>query len=152
MTLEEYIKKNSKKLVKKVEKWAGCNSYANDVLQDACILAIKNWDSYDPDKGTIGAWFSTILWRSYIKSYKSEKSHRGVDIDKLSNYLIDDGSVRINRDKKVSIKEKIDLITNPDHKKFIILALLKGYSIEESAKTVGLSYQNARKVWQRFKQ
>lgn len=66
MTLNEYYEKTRLSHVKQLQrKFKLSKEDAEDVVQEAFIRAYNSFHNFNPKKGALGAWFYTILIRSF---------------------------------------------------------------------------------------
>lgn len=76
-TLEEFYIKHYREFCKRVSNRAGGAYNAEDVVQEAFLRAFNYWDSYDPNRSALGAWFNTILNNS-LKDFMHDQRMEGM--------------------------------------------------------------------------
>lgn len=105
---------------------------AGDVLQEAFVLAWKNIEKYDPEKGRLFTWLYNVTRNCAInttrsKTYKSQQKN-----DSIDNYVSYTDSIpaqelNIN---KIGLRKQVNLLRE-DYKNVIELSYFNGYTHEE---------------------
>jgi RNA polymerase sigma factor (sigma-70 family) len=70
--ITEFYIKNQRELHKRVASRAGGAYNAEDVVQEAFARALKYWNSFDPARQELGAWFNTIL-NNALKQFQRDE-------------------------------------------------------------------------------
>lgn len=78
--VEEFYIKHYRELCKRVSNRAGGAYYAEDVVQEAFVRALTYWDSYNPERSSIGAWFNTIL-NNALKDFMQDQRMEGMSTE-----------------------------------------------------------------------
>jgi len=85
--IENFYRKNFKKLVNKTRGRVGSYHNAEDVVQEAFTRACKYHASYNPAITSFDAWFSRILENS-LRTYAKERRAQGMVHDHRTDNLI----------------------------------------------------------------
>lgn len=147
MTLEKYYAVAKPSLIKRVQRLVHF-SYedSEDVVQDAFLRAAKYYNSYNPKKGSLGAWFNTILTRAAFAAKK--KSAKYEDKKDLALLLVDDPSDVYERTlENLSFTDR----ENPTHQEVIIRSVYGGERSVKIAKDLGLNPVTVRQILFRFR-
>lgn len=141
MTLEKYYERTRVAHTRSLQRRHKVNREdAEDVVQDAFVRACKSWHNYDSKKGSVGAWFFTILLRSLSAFRKKDREY---DLEKEIAALCAE-------------PEHIEMWDMPDppnvkHKEVLRRMLLGGESYTDIAYDLDLQHDTVRKIVYRFK-
>jgi RNA polymerase sigma factor (sigma-70 family) len=112
---------------------------AQDVLQEAFVMAWKNVDKYDPSKGRLFTWLYNVTRNCAInttrsKAYKSEQKN-----DSLDNYVtyVDEkrnDAVNINQ---IGLRKQVQQLRE-EYKNVVELSYFNGCTHEEIAKLLAI--------------
>ena len=147
--ITEFYIKNSRELHKRVANRAGGAYNAEDVVQEAFSRALKYWDSFDPNRHQLGAWFNTIL-NNALKDFKREELIYGMCVE-FDEEL--DSGVRMNTTNK-NILEKIEQLIQSKRdstRDLLDLYYLKGYKVRDVVQALDVNSQAVRTAVLRFK-
>lgn len=148
--IEEFYRDNYSTLVKRLKRRAGGEENAEDVLQEAFYRALKYWDSYNPDKQPIGAWFNTIM-NNTLKRHQSEQMQGGATIP-YDEHEHEEG-YDCPAEDNLRLEEVIGKLSkcNERNRNILYLYFIKGYRIKEIQDVVGGGYSGIRMLIHRFK-
>ncbi|QVJ12717.1 hypothetical protein [Pseudomonas phage PSA11] len=77
LIMGRFFKNNYNELVKRVSFRAGTPENAEDIVQEAFARALKYWNSYDPERKELGAWFNSIL-NNALRDFKRDERRYGM--------------------------------------------------------------------------
>lgn len=77
LILGRFFENNYNELIKRVSFRAGSPENAEDIVQEAFVRALKYWNSYDPEKKELGAWFNSIL-NNALRAFKKDERLYGM--------------------------------------------------------------------------
>lgn len=146
MSVEELYRRSKNRFIKKILPIVKSRELAEDLLQDAMIVAMERYHLYDATRSKEETWFSYILFSTVWNWKRREK--RQVLID--SQTLEDLEDILVAPPEGL-MSDAIDVgkVTNPLHKLVIELHLKNGYSIKQIAWLLRGKESNFRKVLQR---
>lgn len=144
-----YFKSEYEKLCKKVARRAGSPENAEDVVQEAFYRAIKYWNSFDPEKKALGAWFNTILSNA-CKDKKREDMMLGMCLEFEDDML--DGVEMSQTDHDTVKKIKAYIRSKPEPlSEVLILYFEHGYKPREIVEILDVDNKFVRQSVWRFK-
>lgn len=148
--ITEFYIKNSRELHKRVANRAGGAYNAEDVVQEAFARAIKYWDSFDPNRHQLGAWFGTIL-NNALKDFKREELMYGMCIE--FNEELDEG-VRMDTTDKQMLKKIEQLIHSKrdSTRDLLDMYYLKGYKTRDIVQALDVDNRTVSIAVWRFKE
>jgi len=147
MTLEQLYKAGRKGYIYKINYYLHNYAVAEDLVQDAFVKAFVKFDQYDVKKGTIKAWFNSILF-SVLWNYKRSLKRQPFQVDIL-NYL---DSEEFAYCEDTSLIKVLEGVKNKTHRHVLALHLVLGYSLAETAKISKEQQGNVRKITQRYRE
>lgn len=147
--ITEFYLKNSRELHKRVSNRAGGPYNAEDVVQEAFARALKYWDSFDPNRHQLGAWFNTIL-NNALKDFKKEELIYGMCVE-FDEEL--DSGVRMSTTNKDMLRKIEQLIESKrsSTRDLLDLYYLKGYKVRDIVQALDVNSQAVRTAVLRFK-
>lgn len=148
--LEEFFRKNSFTLVKRIKARGMQEADAEDVVQEAFYRALKYFQTYDSNLMSVDAWFSSILNNSF-KDYR-HANFTG-DYSFTEEHLEDtyEGEDRCLDKKMIElIREKVTSL-DTSQRNIIELVLLNGFTTREASQILGLNREAVKKTVTRFK-
>ena len=146
MTLEQLYKTGRKSYVYKINYYLHNYAIAEDLVQDAFLKAFTKADQYDVKKGAIKAWFNSILF-SVLWNYKRSLKRQPFQVNIL-DYL---DSEEFAYCEDTSLTKVLDNVKNKSHKRVLVLNLVLGYSLAETANLTKEQQGNVRKIVQRYR-
>lgn len=148
--ITEFYLKNSRELHKRVANRAGGAYNAEDVVQEAFTRAIKYWDSFDPTRHQLGAWFNTIL-NNALKDFKREELMFGMCIE--FDEELDEG-VRMKTHNQHMLRQITKLIhSKRDNTRDLLdMYYLKGYKTREIVQALDMDHRAVSVAVWRFKE
>lgn len=144
----KYYEEEYANLVRRITFRAGSPENAEDIVQEAFTLAIKYFNSYDPE-ADFGGWFDAILNNATRKFKRDERlygmceefeeeEHEGLEMDVLHH----DVQKKIREDMKLG---------NALHSSVIDLYFNKMYVVRDIVKVTDLKPKHVKLIVQRFK-
>lgn len=147
MSLEALYEGQRHTFISKIYPYVRNRDVAEDIVQEAFTRALDKQDQYDPKKGGVKGWFLKILFSlvwTHVRSLK--KTPPMYDID-----LVLESDLPVYQEEP-SLKEYVSGVTNIKHKQALLGYYILGYSYKEIATMLNLTYDNVRKIVQRFKE
>lgn len=121
---------------------------AEDVVMDAFRKAVEYWNSYDPSRKELGAWFNTILNNS-IRTFQREKFMKHIEEDPDAEIPVDDSFD--NKELYAKIQEDINSIKEEARRNVLHLFFNQGYSYQGIEVVTDVSVRNCRYYVDEFK-
>jgi len=146
MTLEHLYKTGRKGYVYKINYYLRNYAMAEDLVQEAFVKAFSKLDQYDPTKGPLKGWFNSILF-SVMWNHKRSIKRQPFTVD-VMDYL-DSGDFAYHEDQ--SLIKTLDEVKNVAHRRVLVLHLVLGYSLAETADISKEQQGNVRKIVQRYR-
>ena len=146
MTLEHLYKTGRKGYIYKINYYLHNYTVAEDLVQDAFVKAYAKVDQYDPTKGPLKSWFNSILF-SVMWNYKRSIKRQPFTVD-VMDYL-DSEDFAYYEDQ--SLTKVLDNVKNTSHRGVLVLHLVLGYSLAETADISKEQQGNVRKIVQRYR-
>lgn len=146
MTLEHLYKTGRKGYVYKINYYLHNYTVAEDLVQDAFIKAFTKIDQYDVKKGTMKSWFNSILF-SLLWNHKRHLKRQPFQVD-IANYLDSEDFAYTEDTNLVAV---LDEVKNKAHRRVLVLNLVLGYSLAETANLSKETQGNVRKIVQRYR-
>lgn len=145
--LEKFYRLTKDEHVRRVHKvMKGNVTDAEDVVQSAFIKAFKNFSNYDENKGPIGAWFSTILFRTMIDEIRKNKKHSLISLEIVKDFLSTEEESVIRE-----IEECICSILNCYEKDILLRHYIQGETYASIADDLGCSTSSVKRVCKNFR-
>ena len=127
----------------------GDYSAAEDIVQEAFTRALKFYPSFDPEVGSLHAWFNGILFNS-LRDYQKEKRGEIISICKDVNPEEVISGLEVDR---TLLHKMINDTKNLKHKRVLELFFILGYtSTEISQIEDGISQSNVTTIVNRFRE
>lgn len=149
--IEDYYRKNFKKLVNTVRGRAGSYHNAEDVVQEAFTRALKYHKSYNPAMTPLDAWFSRILENS-LRTHTKDRRAQGMVMGSART----DNLITTTPDSflRMFLKEITDDIAQLSEGKqeAVNLAFFYGYTPMDISKIMNLSVGAVRTMLHRFRE
>ena len=148
--IEDYYRKNFKKLVNTVRGRAGSYHNAEDVVQEAFTRALKYHKSYNPAITPFDAWFSRILENSLRNHAKDRRAQGMVHDTRTDNLAINTSDSFL----AMFLKEIIEDIAQLSEGKQEVMNLnfFFGYTPMDISKIVNLNVGAIRTMLHRFRE
>jgi RNA polymerase sigma factor (sigma-70 family) len=146
MTLEQLYKTGRKGYIYKINYYLHNYAVAEDLVQDAFVKAFAKISQYNKKKGTIKTWFNSILF-SVLWNYKRSLKRQPFQVDILE-YL---DSEEFAYSEDTSLVTVLESVKNKMHRRVLVLNLVLGYSLAETASLTGEQQGNVRKIVQRYR-
>ena len=146
MTLEQLYKTGRKGYIYKINYYLYNYAVAEDLVQDAFVKAFTKAHQYDANKGTIKAWFNSILF-SVLWNYKRSLKRQPFQVNIL-DYL---DSEEFAYCEDTSLATVLENVKNKAHRRVLVLHLVLGYSLAETANLTKEQQGNVRKITQRYR-
>lgn len=147
--VEKFYVENRDTLIKRVSFRAGGEYNAEDVVSEAFARALKYWNSFDPKRHELGAWFSSIL-NNALKDFKREELQYGMCVDIDEEECGGFHPSTIDRDVMSVIYEMIE--EKEGHTKDILILHFKyQYKVAEIVDVVNIPRETVKKTLVRFK-
>lgn len=136
-------------LLRRLNYGAGSPSNAEDVLQEAFVRALIYWDTFDPERKELGAWFNTIM-RNALRDFKREEWLFGMG-EEFDEEQYDPQEMPVNESELVKkIYEMVDGKID-DHQEILLLYFEKHYSPKDIANITNFKVKTIKQVVWRFK-
>lgn len=147
MTLESLYNTHRKTFIFKLYPYVHNYEIAEDLVQEAFLRALSNLSQYDEKKGALKGWFTKILF-SCLWNYKRQNKKQPItyDIDSVSEEEL------MSYAEGEGVREYLQSIANPKHRKALISHLLLGHTYSETAAVASLEEANVRKILSRFRE
>lgn len=146
MTLEHLYKTGRKGYIYKINYYLHNYAVAEDLVQDAFVKAYAKVDQYDPTKGSLKSWFNSILF-SVMWNYKRSVKRQPFTVD-VMDYLDSEDFAYYEDQSLIKI---LDNVKNGAHRRVLVLNLVLGYSLAETADISKEQQGNVRKILQRYR-
>lgn len=147
--LEDFYKDERENLLRRLNYGAGSPSNAEDVLQEAFVRALIYWDTFDPERKELGAWFNTIM-RNALRDFKREEWLFGMG-EEFDEEQYDPQEMPVNESELVKkIYEMVDGKID-DHQEILLLYFEKHYSPKDIANITNFKVKTIKQVVWRFK-
>tara|TARA_R110000751_G_scaffold88196_2_gene174428 strand:+ start:258 stop:749 length:492 start_codon:yes stop_codon:yes gene_type:complete len=140
MELEDFYRKNKKRLVNQLMKRKGLSyDVAEDSVQEAFLNAHRYLHKFNPETGKMNSWFNSILRHTLYDMYTKSTAEFDEVLDKAIN-MTDDFGCRggsLNSEEMKVVTEALVLIENPKHRRIAEMFYISGYSTGEIASIGG---------------
>lgn len=146
MILEQLYKTQRRHFIYKVYPYLNSYALAEDLVQDAFVKAFTKLDQYDVKKGTIKSWFNSILF-SLMWNHKRHLKRQPHQVD-ITNYL---DSEDFSYSEDIDLTSVLEEVKNNTHRRVLVLHLVLGYSLAETASLTKEQQGNVRKIVQRYR-
>lgn len=150
--IEKYYADNQRALVKAYKRRCGDNiDVAEDVVQDAFVLALTYSDSYNPEYCNFKAWFDRILLNAFRKRMKEDRMMGMTDeLDEEVLEPVEDNSLF---DKALTDEIRLNMAKHPPHITEILdLYFVKQYGFSDIQKVTGHGMPMIKQNVARFKE
>lgn len=146
MTLEQLYKTQRRHFIYKIYPYLNSYAVAEDLVQEAFIKAFTKVAQYDVKKGTMKSWFNSILF-SLMWNHKRYIKRQPHQVD-ITNYL---DSEDFGYTEDINLTSVLDGVKNKAHRRVLVLNLVLGYSLGETASLSKETQGNVRKIVQRYR-
>lgn len=153
--IEAHYRKNYKQLVSRTCGRVPHNSraLAEEVVQEAYAVALRYSRSFDPERGSFGAWFSKILNKATSKCIQAEQGHPTLSFDdddlELEPFLLNE-EVAIPREIVVGVQDAIKK-QKPEVADVLNMFFNLGMNSIDIEKCTELTHTNIRQIIRRFR-
>ena len=115
---------------------------AEDLTAEVFVRAFKYWDSYSPEKGSIGEWIGGIA-RNMVKTYVQKKAYSFQTIE-LSEFIPADTDIESYCLRHDDIRMVLAQIAELPkwQRELMVLKFFWNYSNKDIAKVMGMSVSN----------
>ena len=105
---------------------------AEDVLQEAFILAWRNIDKYDAAKGRLFTWLFNVTRNCAINTTRSKNYKTQQKNDSLDNYVnyVDEKSNHVLNINQIGLRKQVQQLKD-DYKSVLELSYFNGFTHEE---------------------
>jgi len=148
--IEDYYRKNFKRLVNTVRGRAGSYHNGEDVVQEAFTRALKYYKSYNPAMTPFDAWFSRILENS-LRNHAKDRRAQGMVHDARTDQLITTTPDSFLRMFLKEITDDIALLSE-GKQEVMNLSFFMGYTPMDISKIVNLNVGAVRTMLHRFRE
>lgn len=143
MSVEDFYKGSKEKFIRKILPIVKSRDIAEDIIQDAILLALETYDTYDPKRSKEETWFNCLVFTT-LWNWKRSQKRLPPTVD-IEDYL--ESEALASAESSVTIEG----VENPLHKKILYLYFVRGYRPAEIAKFYNLTEVNVKKILQRKK-
>jgi len=141
---------NYKKYCKAVNRRAGGEYNAEDVVQEAFCRALKYWPTYNPEKRPLEAWFVTIL-NNALRDFKREELAYGT-CDEFNEEEYDGQEMSQTDAKMVEQVQKLINQKDDGQREILELHFSFGYKPSEIVEILDVVNGTVRQTIWRFKE
>ncbi len=108
---------------------------AADVLQEAFIMAWKNIDKYDAEKGRLFTWLFNVTRNCAINTLRSKNYKSQLKNESLDNYVnyLDENNTQVLNINQIGLRKQVHRLRE-DYKNVLELSYFSGFTHEEIAK------------------
>ena len=108
---------------------------AEDVLQEAFVMAWKNIDKYDAAKGRLFTWLFNVTRNCAINTIRSKSFKTQQKNDSIDNYVtyVDEKENTILNINQIGLRKHVHQLRE-DYKNVVELSYFNGYTHEEISK------------------
>jgi RNA polymerase sigma factor (sigma-70 family) len=147
VTLEALYTSHRKNFIFKIRPYVQGYDVAEELVQEAFTRALTKIDQYDKRKGPIKGWFTKILFScvwSHLRTLKKKPPIYDIDLVLESDLLA--------YEEEPDLREYIKKTYNLKHRQVLLAYFVLGNTYQEIASMTGLTYDNVRKIIQRFRE
>ena len=146
--ITEHYKMSRDKLVRGISRYTANYQQAEDILQDAFIVAYNKGHLYDPLKGKVSSWFNRILYNTLWTTLK-KKTISMVNENVLDELEEPDFSELWG--KIESVRQCISTVKIEQHRTVLDLFYIKGYRIKDIESITCLNPATIKSICRRFR-
>jgi RNA polymerase sigma factor (sigma-70 family) len=108
---------------------------AEDVLQEAFVMAWKNIDKYDAAKGRLFTWLFNVTRNCAINTIRSKSFKTQQKNDSIDNYVtyVDEKENTVLNINQIGLRKQVHQLRE-DYKNVVELSYFNGYTHEEISK------------------
>ncbi|MEY2917819.1 MAG: hypothetical protein RIS73_1533 [Bacteroidota bacterium] len=108
---------------------------AEDVLQEAFVMAWKNIDKYDAAKGRLFTWLFNVTRNCAINTVRSKSFKTQQKNDSIDNYVtyVDEKENTVLNINQIGLRKQVHQLRE-DYKNVVELSYFNGYTHEEISK------------------
>lgn len=130
-------------------RYMGDRHSAQDVLQEVYIKVLDKFEMYDPEKGALYSWLSTITVRECLNEIKKNKNKNSyVDLEVISEEVFSQDLTAIEKMSSAELLEKIAELPE-DYRMVFNLVAIEGYSHKEIAEMLNFKEVTSRSKFYR---
>lgn len=147
MSLEALYTSQRKNFLFKIRPYVRDYDVAEELVQEAFTRALIKLEQYDKRKGPIKGWFTKILFScvwSHLRNLKKVPPIYDIDLVLESDLLA--------YEEEPDLREYIRKTHNVKHRQVLLAYFVLGNTYQEIASMTGLTYDNVRKIIQRFRE
>ena len=119
--------------------WGQLDYLAEDCVQEAYRRALSYSDSFDPDRGDVEKWFSSILYTCKMEFLRDDGMSRDVEVD--DNTLVDE----LSDVMALPINEYVEGLRGDDQE-IMRLVWLKGYETPQVVEVLPFTTNQVKKM------
>lgn len=143
MSVEDFYKGSKEKFIRKILPIVKSRDIAEDIIQDATLLALETYHNYDPSRAKEETWFNCLVFTTLWNWKRSQK--RLPPTVNIEDYLETEALL------SPEYSMFVEGVSNPLHQKILHLYFIQGYKPVEIAKFYNLTEVNVKKILQRKK-
>lgn len=126
---------------------------AEDLVQEGFIKAMEKAHTYDPEKGKVKPWLTSIMWNCFRASLKKDKARNAPIVAGLQPEDVVDFIDHAENDSQRRIaQESIYKVKNSKSRRVLELFFLAGYSSIEISQIENVTQTNVTTIVSRFKE
>jgi RNA polymerase sigma-70 factor (ECF subfamily) len=112
---------------------------AEDVLQEAFVMAWKNIDKYDSAKGRLFTWLYNVTRNCAINTTRSKNYKTSQKNDSFDNYVnyLDENQPYVININQIGLRKQVHLLRE-DYKNVLELSYFNGFTHEEISKILNI--------------
>lgn len=108
---------------------------ADDIVQNACLRAWQNRESFDPEKGELRGWLFRIVRNEYYQQMRADRVRRTEDEDDFEHQLISDCGLEPRSDL-ARMMQAVESLKHAQRDAFL-LVVAAGFTYEEAGEVLG---------------
>ena len=112
---------------------------AEDVLQEAFVMAWKNIEKYDSSKGRLFTWLFNVTRNCAINTTRSKPYKQQQKNDSIDNYVnyVDETKTQFININHIGLRKQVHQLRE-DYKNVLELSYFNGYTHEEISKILNI--------------
>lgn len=132
-----------------------------DVVQEVCCRAYRDFENFDAELGSFRAWIfgiaTRVLQAALMELSRSRRASRPAAVDSATGWLdqVPDDATRATREvaRDESLRRFFAEVAGygDDERRLVLYRGLEGLSHEATAELMGLSHDVVKKRWQRLR-
>ncbi len=121
---------------------------AEDLVSDAFIKAMTNYDKFDPTRASVRTWLTNIARNTLIDDYRKSKNRKAVSLDDEDNYVepsYEDEYQVLKEDDEKEVYRILSLLSDAE-RELAVMVYFQNMKNEEIGIVLGI---NAKAVSER---